>query len=220
MLKIQLFFRLILFVSWLIASSSYAQNTTLESQDIFTIVGKFGNSHFPFVNNASHYITTRQSGGFQGKVYFRNYTGNDTDFLNPAFYSPAYLTIDGTTGQLVVGENSGLLTIPSEYKMAVEGKVLAEEVKVQISANWPDFVFADDYPLMKLDEVHDYIKQHGHLPGMPSAEKVAQDKGIELGEMNAKLLEKVEELTLYQIALLEEMKMLRKKIKKLEQQKN
>ncbi|MNU07544.1 hypothetical protein D3C72_2531870 [compost metagenome] len=65
-------------------------------------------------------------------------------------------------------------------------------------ANWPDFVFAKDYKIHSLQETEKHIKQHGHLPGIPSAEEVKAN-GIDLGEMNAKLLEKVEELTLHLI---------------------
>ncbi|MEL6865907.1 MAG: hypothetical protein AAFP19_15890 [Bacteroidota bacterium] len=85
----------------------------------------------------------------------------------------------------------------SDYMLVVKGKGLLEEVKVRPNNEWPDYVFEAEYELTSLDSLASYIAEEGHLPGMPSAEEVAAEEGIELGEMNRKLLEKVEELTLY-----------------------
>lgn len=65
---------------------------------------------------------------------------------------------------------------------------------------WADYVFDDDYLLMSLSELEEYIKEHKHLPGVPSAATVAEE-GIDLAEMNKILLEKIEELTLRVIEL-------------------
>ncbi|MCP4679261.1 MAG: hypothetical protein GY854_27990 [Deltaproteobacteria bacterium] len=75
---------------------------------------------------------------------------------------------------------------------------------------WADFVFEDDYNLMPIEEVEKYISSNGHLPDVPKAKKVARD-GISIGESQAMLLQKIEELTLYLIAQ-------NKKIQKLEQE--
>nr|WP_068890590.1 hypothetical protein [Pedobacter panaciterrae] len=100
-------------------------------------------------------------------------------------------------------ENSGNVGIGTEdtkgYKLAVNGKIRAQEIKVE-TANWPDYVFSKNYQLPSLQETEQHIKDKGHLPGIPSAEKV-KTNGIDLGEMNAKLLQKIEELTLYLIDL-------------------
>ena len=77
--------------------------------------------------------------------------------------------------------------------------MVAEEVKVQLQANWPDYVFDKAYKLSTLKEVEKHIIKKGHLPNIPSAEEVKKEDGIELGAMNTKLLEKIEELTLYTI---------------------
>ncbi len=92
-------------------------------------------------------------------------------------------------------------TMPSE-KLEVNGTIRTKEVKVE-STPWPDYVFSDTYQLRSLSEVSTYIEKNHHLPGIPTAEEVAEN-GIKLGEMNAKLLEKVEELTLYLIEMKEE----------------
>jgi hypothetical protein len=98
---------------------------------------------------------------------------------------------------------------PGSYKLAVEGKIGAREVVVTLD-NWSDFVLERAYPLMPLREVEQYIKQNKHLPDIPS-EKEVLEKGVSLGEMQSKLLQKVEELTLYMIEQ-------NKKIEKLEKE--
>ena len=75
----------------------------------------------------------------------------------------------------------------------------SEEVKVQLKNNWPDYVFTKEYKLPTLQEVEQHINEKGHLQNIPSAKEVQKNEGIELGEMNRKLLEKIEELTLYTI---------------------
>ena len=84
------------------------------------------------------------------------------------------------------------------YTLAVNGIIGAKEVRVEISSAWPDYVFAKDYKLPSLENLENQIKECGHLPNIPSAKEVQQE-GIALGEMNVKLLEKIEELTLYAI---------------------
>ncbi|MEE4000818.1 hypothetical protein V1T75_10750 [Tenacibaculum sp. FZY0031] len=93
----------------------------------------------------------------------------------------------------------GTLLAPTGYKLAVAGKTITEEVKVQLQTNWPDYVFKKDYKLPTLTEVEQYINEKGHLKNIPSAKEVNDNGGIELGKMNAKLLQKIEELTLYTI---------------------
>lgn len=101
------------------------------------------------------------------------------------------------------------------YKLSVNGKIRAKEVVVE--TNWSDFVFADDYKLMPLDELEKNIKQNRHLPGIPS-EKEVTENGVGLGEMQAKLLQKIEELTLYVIELKKENERLRQRVGLLEKQ--
>jgi hypothetical protein len=85
-----------------------------------------------------------------------------------------------------------------------DGRLCAQEVNIRLSpgvaACWPDYVFEPDYNLMPLTELRDYVATHKHLPGIPSAEEVAQN-GIEVGDTQAQLLRKVEELTLYVLQL-------------------
>jgi len=94
-----------------------------------------------------------------------------------------------TNGNVGIGETN------PQSKLAVNGTVTTKEVVVT-DVGWSDFVFEDDYALMPLEEVERYIDEHGHLPEIPSAAEI-QANGAKLGEMQAKLLQKIEELTLY-----------------------
>ncbi|MCF2875044.1 MULTISPECIES: hypothetical protein [unclassified Tenacibaculum] len=102
------------------------------------------------------------------------------------------------------------------HKLAVEGSIGAREIKVQ-ATGWYDFVFEKDYNLPTIEEVENHIKEKGHLKDIPS-EKEVLENGIHLGEMNGKLLQKIEELTLYTIQQEKKIKEQEKKIKKQEEQ--
>ena len=90
----------------------------------------------------------------------------------------------------------GIGTIIPDARLTVKGNIHAEEIKVDLAVPAPDYVFKDGYDLKSLEEVQNHIKKHGHLPNIPSA-KEFEANGIQLGEMDMKLLEKIEELTLY-----------------------
>lgn len=119
--------------------------------------------------------------------------------------------INFTTGTVSIGTT----TAPSAYKLAVGGKIVAEEVVVKLQTNWPDYVFEPDYKLLSLEELRSFIKQHKHLPGVPSAKEV-EENGVPVGEMNALLLKKIEELTLHILELNKTNMELQKRIEALE----
>ncbi|MBI4945386.1 MAG: hypothetical protein HY840_03175, partial [Bacteroidetes bacterium] len=111
----------------------------------------------------------------------------------------------------------GTAIIPSEYKLAVNGKIIAEEVTVGLTANWPpDFVFENDYNLMSLYELDKYIGEKKHLPGVPSAKEFKeQNNKINISDMLMQLLQKQEETVLHLIELKKENDELKKEIEEL-----
>ncbi len=151
-------------------------------------------------------------------VYWSNYSVSATDFsdYNFAYYSgwtfeegempeatTSQIHILGQNENITVDGNMGVGTSDTKgYKLAVNGNIRAKEIKVE-NSNWPDYVFTKKYNLPTLKETEKYIKNKGHLPGIPSAEEV-KTNGIDLGEMNAKLLQKIEELTLHLIEIKKE----------------
>jgi len=92
----------------------------------------------------------------------------------------------------------GTTSIPSAYKLAVNGAAIATSMTVKLYADWPDYVFKKNYHLLALSEVKTYIDKNQHLPNMPSEAEVAKN-GINLGEIVKVQTKKIEELTLYLI---------------------
>ena len=113
------------------------------------------------------------------------------------------ITIQRDTG------NVGIGTFTPDYALDVHGTIRAEEVIVEQFT--PDYVFGRNYDLMTLDEVEQYIQENSHLPGMQSARETSS-QGVSIGEQNAILLQKVEELTLYVIEQNKKMKHLEAKL--------
>jgi hypothetical protein len=117
-----------------------------------------------------------------------------------------------TVNSNVLIGNPATISLPAGYKLYVETGILTEKVKVAIetTSNWSDFVFDKNYKMPSLKEVETYINANKHLPGIPSAEDVVAN-GVDLGEMDARLLQKIEELTLYVIQLEKDIKTLKEK---------
>jgi hypothetical protein len=92
----------------------------------------------------------------------------------------------------------GIGTTAPDQKLTVKGKIHAEEVIVDLNVPLADYVFGKDYELMPLHQVDQYVQENSHLPDMPSATEV-KEKGMGVGEMQNKMLQKIEELTLYVI---------------------
>ncbi len=124
--------------------------------------------------------------------------------------STFYLNLDSKEDIIILGDGGGKVGIGTRTPQSVldvDGTIRAEQLEVPgsihayeltLETGWSDFVFEDDYPLMSLGEVEQYIADNGHLPGMPSASEV-EEHGLPVGDSQALLLQKVEELTLYVI---------------------
>ena len=132
------------------------------------------------------------------------YVGNEDEGYGLNFWKP-YNTGGGFMNNVLFladNGNVGVGTNEPPAKFSVNGKVLAKEVHVCTSPDcWPDYVFGENYKLMNLKELDAYVKANKHLPGVPSASEVEEQGDVDLGQMNAILLEKVEELTRYVIDL-------------------
>lgn len=115
------------------------------------------------------------------------------------------------TGKITIGTDKYDL---SGYRLFVKDGIKTERLKVEVATTnqWADFVFNDDYNLRPLNEVKKFIQSNKHLPEIPSADEIVKDGGIEQGELNAKLLQKIEELTLYLIQQNEKIENLEKEV--------
>ena len=130
---------------------------------------------------------------------------------------------NGVVSRLVLNNGGGPVQIgsavaPAGYSLAVNGKVICEELKIQASSNWPDYVFGKSYSLKSLDELKSFISTHHHLPNIPSADEIEKE-GILIGDMQKKMMEKIEELTLYILQLEEKYTNLRAELETLKSEK-
>jgi hypothetical protein len=163
------------------------------------------------------------NGGFGKKLYFGTPTENTDDIYMYRFnvgtdQSELRVNVgDDNNDKFVVGRKFwdqpnftpmfsvetnrtvrvGDPSVAEESKLIVNGPVIAKKVEVKTNV-WADFVFTKDYQLPTLNEVKLHIDANKHLPGIPTEAEV-KEKGVDLGEMQIKLLQKIEELTLYVI---------------------
>ncbi|WP_214228822.1 hypothetical protein [Pedobacter sp. B4-66] len=205
---------------WYIFSGEFT-NTSISSAGSFTpevfLTNKNGLVNI-YINDKGYYtrfkVTAFAKGLGEQSSWFQGWTTADevmqgTQAVNLAYKNNFKGTITNQ-GNLYSLGNVGIGTSDTKgYKLAVNGKIRAQEIKVE-TAGWPDYVFAKDYQLPSLQETEQHIKDKGHLPGIPSAEEVKAN-GVDLGEMNAKLLQKIEELTLHLIEIKKELDDLKKK---------
>lgn len=148
-----------------------------------------------------------------GSAAIRSYRGNNYDTYLQFLTNPN--STGGNAPQIrlhINGDgNVGIGITNPQNKLDVNGTIHSQEVKVDMNG-WSDFVFKKDYNLPTLAEVEIYINEKGHLENIPSEKDVLKN-GINLGEMNAKLLQKIEELTMYSIQQAKEIKTLKEENK-------
>ncbi len=137
----------------------------------------FGNTAGVSTNRNGAQIVIRHISSGNPVMYFRNRTQDGDGKWAKVLHDQGSQSINGG--------------------LTVDGTIKAREVKIQANV-WSDFVFAPDYNLPSLQEVESFIKENNHLPGVPSEKEVLAE-GIDLAAMNAVLLQKIEELTLYMI---------------------
>lgn len=178
-----------------------------------------GNSSFGMQNGQAGItdVTTFGSAsglfiGDAGSLLDNNNTG-----LNLVSRTNLKFFVDENTGsskEVMIIDRAGNVGIgtadPAGYKLAVNGNIHAKKIVVE-ATGWADFVFEKDYQLRSLREVETFINENGHLPEVPAAGTV-ESEGISLGEMDATLLQKIEELTLYILQQQKEIEQLRKEL--------
>lgn len=182
-------------------------------------VGVCGNAYGPATTCYGLYGSSTGGGTFSYGVWgiasgyagtnigVYGYASNGTTNWAGYFLGDAYISSDlrvGTTTQA------------TGYSLSVNGKIACEEVLVEDMTSWPDYVFSEGYNLMSLEEIEEQINQRKHLPGIPSAQEI-EENGLLLGDMQKKLLEKVEELTLHLIQQNKKIAELEAEINKLKQ---
>ena len=123
--------------------------------------------------------------------------------------------ISGVGNSWFNGGNIGIGTTSPTEKLEVNGTIRSKRVKVE-ATGWPDYVFSKNYELRTLNELEQFIKANKHLPEVPSAAAI-ETNGLDLGEMDATLLKKVEELTLYLIEMKKEIDVLKQENKALKE---
>ncbi|ACU59998.1 hypothetical protein [Chitinophaga pinensis] len=155
--------------------------TTSDNKNLFT----------PNYNAGGGLVIRGEAGGSGLHFLQKNYNNGAAPYDVNTFTEALTLTSTGTVG---IGTTS-----TGVHKLAVEGSIGARKVKVTLTG-WADFVFDPNYKLQPLSELENYIKTNRHLPDVPSATEVAKE-GVDLGEMNKILLQKIEELTLHVIEL-------------------
>lgn len=162
-------------------------NSNIESQYVSQVIpGEYTKLRFTFREGAPDGVPSNTMGL------------SELFFIHPE----ATQAYDGLLVKTNVNGNIGIGTsiIPTGFKLAVAGKIITEEVVVKLQSNWPDYVFEQDYNLKPLHEVEQFVKTNKHIPDIPSAAEVEKN-GLSMGEMQNKLLQKIEELTLYIIKL-------------------
>jgi hypothetical protein len=153
-------------------------------------------------------------------------TGNDTNVTKfqpmtnewNLYVGNPFSTDGAKIGMKVNGDgNVGIGTNPqNNYKLGVNGAIHAKEVNIDLQG-WADYVFEEGYRFPTLEEVEKYIQEKGHLPNIPSVKEVLE-QGINIGDSQRLLLQKIEELTLYSIEQNKQIKKLENKNKDLEKQ--
>lgn len=167
-----------------------------------TNFGTAGDKAYLYMGDANHFISAENNKGVSIGTY--GYASGLLHVLQ--------------SGKVLIGDINTNVNTQNPYKLYVETGILTEKVKVALvnTSDWADYVFKKDYKLSSLEEVKTFIEANQHLPGVPSAEELVKEGGFDLGKMDAKLLEKIEELTLYMIQLKEENQQLKERISKLE----
>ena len=142
-------------------------------------------------------------------VYRDGYDPNEPNYTSDyGWYKIDTLGLILPNGKLALNSTQ----LDPNYEFWVNGSMKASEILIQVDSV-PDYVFEPDYNLWSLEEIEQYIHFYKHLPGIPSQYEIKQQGGANMGELNMKLLQKIEELTLYTIRQQKEIEALKSKLR-------
>ena len=172
------------------------------------------------VGSSDATLSVARGAGMNGTAMFRgtthisyfNFGTNEDTFIRGGKSGSSVVINDTHNGNVYIAEGGGNVGIGTNnlaYKFNVNGTIRSKEIVVE--SNWADYVFDDTYALPSLHSVEQFIQQHHHLPNMPAASDV-EDKGLPVGEVQTKMMEKIEELTLYIIDLHHEIETMKETI--------
>ncbi len=168
-----------------------ALNPTIQlRRNIGTLIANFEDVGFIQTSDENLRIGTNSS-NLNGKFVVRT-GGGDRLFVD-------------ASGNVSIGTTD----VAAGYRVNIAGKAICEELKVQLRGSWPDYVFNEQYKLRSIPELESFIKENKHLPNIPKAADI-ESSGLEVGDMQKRMMEKIEELTLYVIELKKEIDTLKK----------
>jgi hypothetical protein len=199
-----------LFAGGMVGTTTAANMNLISSNNIGATLKPDGNFGIGVTNPAykldvNGRMRLRHNGVTSG-IWFNNSANVESSFIGQ--YTDNLLGIFGNAWQFAVNRNDGTvymgstnldaenLALGAGYKLRVFGKIIGEEVRVQLKTAWPDYVFEKDYKQLSLNELEKFVNDNKHLPNIPSAKEIEKD-GQHLGEIQRKMMEKIEELTLY-----------------------
>jgi hypothetical protein len=160
------------------------------------------------IEDSSTLFFAEGGGGYAGMYWMYDGVGNEMELwgkFSTSAYGP-HLLIARNTGNVAIGS-----TFATGYKLSVSGKVICTELRVNAIVDWPDYVFKKDYKLMPVAKLESFIEENGHLPNIPAASEISKS-GLEVGDMQRRMMEKIEELSLYIIGQQKQIDELKEKL--------
>jgi len=209
----------------LLTSDSYTtildQSYVPKTGGVFSGPLEVDNAVYTRYGNSFTQVTSMLAGSTFGTLIQSNENGHMVLGLRDNDIGDSFTIISGggdymsnnTYDRIVLSAKAdGRVFIPNG-NLSINGEVESNRIKVHTnSGNVPDYVFSKDYKLKTLEEIEDFIVENSHLPNIPNAEEIGTN-GQDVGELQLKLLEKIEELMLYTIQQQKEIELLKKELK-------